>query len=436
MRFYFLITLFGMLSAHSAIAQRDSVRVATDSIYALPSIRIVAPRFRIPLEHAPQRVTVIGRDILETSESRHLGALLEKEGPAFIRRYGTGLASVSLRGAGASQTLILLDGVPFSDPQLGQVDLSLIPADLIEQVAVIHGAGSSFYGSSGMGGTINIQTRDAESMPLLQSSFTIGPFGEREGTVSLGATRKRMAARLHMSHGLEENDYPFRNVALFPPQTVRREGADRTRTAIMGSFRWQGTSTSTTLSTWVNRSEQGLPGLSTAALQNERQWDRHARAWLVHTHSMRQSVLSLRSSVQLGSLRYNHPVIDIDQTSNTASASIEAEWVKSIQQDVDLTVGIESAYRQATHPNLLAAAKDYQVGAYMPQAGNYKCAIWLSVPALRIDTILAIFPASRRTSVCLESTTAGLNLHPFPSVPLKFAHQSQCIGRAFRSPYL
>ncbi|MDD5584165.1 MAG: TonB-dependent receptor, partial [Candidatus Omnitrophica bacterium] len=68
--------------------------------------------------------------------------------------------TISMRGATASQVLVLVDGRPINSPRDGQVDLNTIPLQNIERIEVMHGPGSSLYGTGAMGGTVNIITKN------------------------------------------------------------------------------------------------------------------------------------------------------------------------------------------------------------------------------------------------------------------------------------
>ncbi|MBI4418480.1 MAG: TonB-dependent receptor [Ignavibacteriales bacterium] len=64
------------------------------------------------------------------------------------------------RGVG-SRVLLLLDGLPFLTGDTGEINWETIPVGDVEQVEVIKGAGSALYGSSALGGVINVLTRNA-----------------------------------------------------------------------------------------------------------------------------------------------------------------------------------------------------------------------------------------------------------------------------------
>ncbi len=69
------------------------------------------------------------------------------------------LSTLSIRGANASQVVILVDGVRVSSPTLGQTDLSDISPDLIERIEVIRGGQATLYGADAIGGVVNIITK-------------------------------------------------------------------------------------------------------------------------------------------------------------------------------------------------------------------------------------------------------------------------------------
>jgi iron complex outermembrane receptor protein len=73
----------------------------------------------------------------------------------------TGTATVSLRGLGATRTLVLIDGrrlMPGTPNTLGgslAADINFIPTALIERVDVLTGGASAVYGADAVGGVVN-----------------------------------------------------------------------------------------------------------------------------------------------------------------------------------------------------------------------------------------------------------------------------------------
>jgi outer membrane receptor protein involved in Fe transport len=81
---------------------------------------------------------------------------------------GEDFSTLDLRGLGPSRTLVLVDGerVPAASTT-GAVDISAIPAGLIERIEVVTGGGSAVYGSDAIAGVVNfILKRDYEGGEL------------------------------------------------------------------------------------------------------------------------------------------------------------------------------------------------------------------------------------------------------------------------------
>ena len=69
------------------------------------------------------------------------------------------------RGAG-TRVLITFDGIPIYTPDTGEIIWELIPVTEVGKVEVIKGAASSLYGSSAIGGVINIIPKELTSNPV------------------------------------------------------------------------------------------------------------------------------------------------------------------------------------------------------------------------------------------------------------------------------
>ena len=69
-----------------------------------------------------------------------------------------GVSSANLRSLGANRTLVLVDGKRHvaGSPGSAQVDLTTIPASLIERVEIVTGGASAVYGSDAVSGVVNV----------------------------------------------------------------------------------------------------------------------------------------------------------------------------------------------------------------------------------------------------------------------------------------
>jgi len=65
-----------------------------------------------------------------------------------------------------SRVMVMLDGLPLLLSNTGAPDFKLLPVDNIDQIEVIKGASSVMYGSSALGGVINVRTSEPGEEPL------------------------------------------------------------------------------------------------------------------------------------------------------------------------------------------------------------------------------------------------------------------------------
>lgn len=76
-------------------------------------------------------------------------------------------ADLTILGSTFAETLVLLNGLRMNDAQTAHHDMDIpVPLEAISQVEVLHGAGSTFYGSDAMGGAVNFITAPAHASEL------------------------------------------------------------------------------------------------------------------------------------------------------------------------------------------------------------------------------------------------------------------------------
>jgi outer membrane receptor protein involved in Fe transport len=123
--------------------------------------------------------------------------LRQHAGFELFRRSSTWVANptsegISLRGLGstaASRTLVLSSGVPLNDPFGGWIHWTEFPPETIETVTLASGGGSDLYGSSALGGVIDV----VNAVPT-ERLFAAELAGASEHTSNLSAradTRQR-----------------------------------------------------------------------------------------------------------------------------------------------------------------------------------------------------------------------------------------------------
>lgn len=163
----------------------------------LKEVVVTATRVDSSVLDSPSSVSVISSQQIADSGATDVAQVINGQPGVVVNDYGpTGaLKTVSIRGSTSSQVLVLLDGIRLNSSVNGEVDLSSIPMEIIDHIEIVRGGESSLYGSSAIGGVINIITKKAEK-PSVSLSLTNGSFiPHAASTVSPALTTTPVAAR-------------------------------------------------------------------------------------------------------------------------------------------------------------------------------------------------------------------------------------------------
>lgn len=142
----------------------------SEDVTVLPNVVITATGFEQMIADAPATITVIPKEELEGKAYRNVtDALQDVPGVSIEGGAGGKLenSQVNIRGMGEQYVLFLVDGKPLGSSSEayyngfgGGAQVNWLPSvSAIERIEVIRGPMSSLYGSSALGGVINIITK-------------------------------------------------------------------------------------------------------------------------------------------------------------------------------------------------------------------------------------------------------------------------------------
>lgn len=192
-----------MVGAIGVLGLTASPSFAQDDAQRLDRIEVTGSRIKRADIEGSLPVVVIDRAQIEASGTISVADFLRDTTFNTFGSYqsssgssGLGATTISLRGLGASRTLILIDGrrAPVA-PQLGSgQDLNSIPLAAVERFEVLTDGASAIYGSDALGGVINIITR--KDYDGVQISFGKGSpkhdgGDTEEGSVIIGTSSDR-----------------------------------------------------------------------------------------------------------------------------------------------------------------------------------------------------------------------------------------------------
>ncbi len=150
-------------------------------------LTITGDRLEEPVNEKSDSISVITRDQIEANQWNYvLDAVRMVPGISVVQSGSPGkITSIFLRGAGSSQVLVLLDGVPINNPYFGGVNFEDLTTDNVERIEVLKGPQSPLYGSDSIGGVIQIITRKGEEKSSFQTAFEGGSFETFREKISL-----------------------------------------------------------------------------------------------------------------------------------------------------------------------------------------------------------------------------------------------------------
>jgi iron complex outermembrane receptor protein len=182
------------------LTEVDSIQVTT-TIEPLPlaesdrSVEVIAPR-DLPIG------TDSAVDLLRTDPSLNVQA-----------RAAEGVqADLSIRGTTFEQSLILVNGLRVNDPETGHLNLDIpVPLDAITRIDLLHGSGSTFYGSDAIGGAVNLLTGKPPDRFALIARSGAGNYGSLENHLRASYSAGPFAEQLTGSRDTSDGFIPDRN---------------------------------------------------------------------------------------------------------------------------------------------------------------------------------------------------------------------------------
>ncbi len=141
-----------------------------------------------------------------------------------------GFTQVRINGLDGHYSQILMNSRPVFSALAGVYGLEHIPANMIDRIEVMRGGGSALFGSSAIGGTINIITKDPQtnSAQLSHTLTSIGVSGSLDNNTTMNASVVTdngkagimVYGQSRYRDGYDDNKDGFTEIALLKGQTV------------------------------------------------------------------------------------------------------------------------------------------------------------------------------------------------------------------------
>lgn len=160
--------------------------------FMLDQVVVTSSKSEVKRRESPSLVNVVSSKIFD-----RLGACSLADGLSFqpgVRVendcQNCGFTQVRINGLDGHYSQILMNSRPVFSALAGVYGLEQIPANMIDRVEVMRGGGSALFGSSSIGGTINIITKDpvVNSAELSHTLSSIGISGALDNNTTMNAS--------------------------------------------------------------------------------------------------------------------------------------------------------------------------------------------------------------------------------------------------------
>lgn len=205
--------LIAVLLIIPALVPFSTVHAQTDSSSPAVLEPLVTTATRTPA--APRTIgTAVDALSFNDLARRQISSLSEALGgiagsPHFSSGAPGAVSSMFLRGSNSNQTLFLVDGVRFNDPNTDyNLFLGGACVGACDNLEVAHGPQSTLFGGEAVGGVISLRALRGNGAPTASLGLETGSFGTVQGTVAAQGEREKWAYNFSTQIGRTDNERP------------------------------------------------------------------------------------------------------------------------------------------------------------------------------------------------------------------------------------
>ncbi|MGK0387806.1 MAG: outer membrane receptor for ferrienterochelin and colicins, partial [Maribacter sp.] len=196
-----------------------------ESIFRLNDVVVTGTKTFKRKTDSPVMVNVVTSKILDNVQACNLSEGLRFQPGLRVESncQTCNYTQLRINGLAGGYSQILINGRPIFSPLTGLYGLEQLPTNMIDRIEVIRGGGSSLYGSSAIGGTVNVITKVPKENSYELNSFYQNINGTSNdfiisGNASLVQKNKKSGAAFFFNHrerGLyDHNDDNFSELPL------------------------------------------------------------------------------------------------------------------------------------------------------------------------------------------------------------------------------
>ncbi|MCW8919174.1 MAG: TonB-dependent receptor [Gammaproteobacteria bacterium] len=186
----FLLVLCALSPARAAEGDRLNHFLSLSLEELMAQEITISTHARQTLTEAPAVVSIITADEIKATGATNLMEMLEGVPGLHVRANQFAFRPLpQFRGANATQTLAMVNGVPMRDLMWGfGIFWKGLPVSVVERVEIIRGPGSAMYGADASAGVINVITKTAGRIEGSEVGGRVGSFNSNTAWAQHGGS--------------------------------------------------------------------------------------------------------------------------------------------------------------------------------------------------------------------------------------------------------
>ncbi len=179
-----------------------SIAKTQNDTILLKEVTVNSSRVSIKESQILLPLQIIDKTSINSFQCSDISTLIKQNSVVDIRQrsFASVQSDLSIRGGNFDQSIVLLNGINFSDPQTGHHNLNLpLNPTIIEAIEIIYGPSSIIFGANALTGAINLITKIPEKSAL-NLKLGYGSFSTFNGELVLNHVTTKFKQSINLNY--------------------------------------------------------------------------------------------------------------------------------------------------------------------------------------------------------------------------------------------
>ena len=343
------------------LAQNSYGQIGKDTL-ALKEVNVVKPGKN---KTGIQKITSYDSIALAQYKTSNLADLLSTNNSVFMKSYGPGLGTISLRGTGSSQTKIFWNDIPVGSSAGGVFDFTLVSNSTFDNAQVLYGNSSLQKGIGGLGGSVQLQNNITMGKNDVDAGYSIGSFGTQKGYADASYGDSHFTGATKIFFDKAENNYSYYNLAKFGfPEETQSKAAG----ALYGGIQqlaWQPTTKDIfTGMLWYQTFSRDIAQPMTSV--NGRQWknDSSTRLYFGYGHKFNKIDWQTKAAFTDEAIHYRDYLSGIDEKSQVKKLFFKTDATAELSHNINIETSLQYVDDKAISDGFIGDKFQQRVSGY------------------------------------------------------------------------